>query len=52
MYGKGKRLRKPKTQNIRNPFLLKMKKKQIKDTITRDIWTLFETEKIEKERKK
>ena len=52
VYGKGKRLRKPKTQKIRNPFLLKMKKKQIKDTITRDIWTLFETEKIEKERKK
>ena len=30
VYGKGKRLRKPKTQKIRNPFLLKMKKNKLK----------------------
>ena len=35
---------------IRNPFVLKKKKKEIKDRIIRDIWTLFETE--EKKRNK
>ena len=28
MYGRGKKLSKPKTQNIRNPFILKKKKKK------------------------
>ena len=42
VYGRGKKLIKPKTQNIRNPFILK--KKKYKDRIIRDIWTLFETE--------
>ena len=51
MYFGGKKLTKPKTQNRRNPFLLKRRKKEIKDRIIRDIWTLFETEK-EKKRKK
>ena len=28
VYGRGKKLSKPKTRNIRNPFILKMKKKR------------------------
>ena len=45
MYGRGKKLSKPKTQNInKNPF----KKKEIKDRINRDIWRLFEREKKKK----
>ena len=53
MYGRGKKLSKPKTQNktntIRNPFTLKKKKKEIiariiKVKTIRVIWTLFETE--------
>ena len=51
MYGKGNKLRKPKTQNMRNPFILKKKKKEIKDRIIRDFRTLFEAEE-EKKRKK
>ena len=51
MNRKGKKLCKPKTQkkinNIRNPFMLK-KKKKIKDRITREIWTLFEKEEEKK----
>ena len=50
VYGRGKKLSKPKTQNIRNYFILK-KKKKIKDRMIRDICTLFETEE-EKKRKK
>ena len=53
MYRRGKKLCKPKTQNkinnIRNPFILK-KKKKIKDRVIRDIRTLFQKEK--KKRKK
>ena len=52
MYGGGKKLSKPKTQNTSNLFLLKKKKKEIKCRIIRDIWTLFETKEVEKERKK
>ena len=52
VYGGGKKLSKPKSQNTRNTFLLKKKKKEIKDRIIRDIWTLFKTEKGKKERKK
>ena len=51
MSGGGKKLSKPKTQNTRNSFLLKKKKKENKDKIIRDIWQLFETEE-EKKRKK
>ena len=47
VYGRGKKLCKPKTQNIRNLFILKKKKIYI---IIRNIWTLFETE--EEKRKK
>ena len=46
-YGRGKKLSKPKT-NIRNPFLLNKKKKEIKDRIIRDIWPLFEIEEGKK----
>ena len=43
MYGREKKLSKPKTQKIiRNSFTLR-KKKGIKDRINRDIWTLYET---------
>ena len=59
MYGRGKELRKPRTQkeseenkinSIRNPLILKKKKKKeiktrlVKNKIIRDIRTLFETE--------
>ena len=47
VYERGKILSKP----IRNPFILKKKKKYIKDDI-RDIWTLFETEEEKKVQKK
>ena len=30
VYGRGKKLSKPKTQNIRNSFILKKKKKRLK----------------------
>ena len=50
-----KNLSKPKAQKkidyIRNPFFLnkkKRKRKEIKDRITRDIWTVFETEEEKK----
>ena len=52
VYGRGKKLSKPKTQNIRNFFILKKKKeKEIKDRIIRDIWTLFKTEEEKKKEK-
>ena len=38
MYGRGKKLSKPKTQNIKNPLILKKQKKEIKERIIRDIW--------------
>ena len=46
------KLSKPKTQNTKNPFLLKKTKKEIKYRIIRDIWKFFETEEEKKERKK
>ena len=51
VYGRGKKLSKPKAQNIRNPFISKSKK-EIKDRIIINIWTLFETEEEKEERKK
>ena len=48
-YGRAQKLSKPKTQNLRNPFILKRKKKK---KIIRDIWKLFETEEVKKERNK
>ena len=47
VYGRGKKLRKPKTQNIRKPFISENNKKN-KDRIIRDIQTLFETEEKKK----
>ena len=49
MYGIGKKLRKPKIQNIRNLFILK-KNKKIKNRLIRDIWKLFEIEEEKRER--
>ena len=43
MYGTGKKLSKPRKQNIKKPFISE-KNKKIKDRIIRDIRTLFETE--------
>ena len=43
MYGTGKKLSKPRKQNIKKPFISEENKK-IKDRIIRDIRTLFETE--------
>ena len=43
VYGTGKKLSKPRKQNIKKPFISKENKK-IKDRIIRDIQTLFETE--------
>ena len=52
MYGRGNKLSKRKTQNIRNPFIPEENKKnKIKDRIIRDIWKLFETEEEKEERK-
>ena len=52
MYGRGRKLSKPKTQNIINPFILKNKKsKYIHDRIIRVTWT-FLKQKIKKKRKK
>ena len=47
LYGREKKLSKPKSQNIRNCFILKKNnnnKKKIKERIIRDIWILIETE--------
>ena len=59
LYGRGKKLRKPKTQtkiiSIKSSFILKKKKivgRMIKDRIIRDIRKLFETKEEEKEKKK
>ena len=50
--GDEKKVSKQKTKNkIRNPFILKKKKKEIKARIISVIWTLFETEEEEKKRK-
>ena len=52
VYGRGNKLSKRKTQNIRNPFIPEENKKnKIKDRIIRDIWKLFETEEEKEERK-
>ena len=50
MHGRGKKLSKSKTQNIRNLFL--SKKKKNKDRIIRAIWTVFETEKDKKKKER
>ena len=51
MYGRGKKLSKPKIQN-RNRYILKRKKKkEIKYRILKDIGTLFEIEEEKKKKK-
>ena len=50
LYGRGKKLSKPKSQNIR--IFLYRKRKKIKDRMIRDIWALLETKEDKKERKK
>ena len=45
--GGGKKLSKSKIQNIREK--IKKEKKEIKDRIISDIWTLFETEEENEE---
>ena len=42
MYGRGKKLSKPRKQNIKKPFISEESKEKIKDRIIRDIRTLFE----------
>ena len=44
-----KKLSKSKSENTNNPFISKKKKKEIKDRMIRDIWTLFQTEEQKKE---
>ena len=51
VYGRRKKLRKPRKQNIKKPFISEGNKGEINDKIFRDIWTLFETEEEKKERK-
>ena len=50
MYGREKKLNKPRKQKIKKPFISKKNKEKIKDRIIIDIWKLFETEE-EKEEK-
>ena len=51
MYGTGKKLRKPRNQNSKKPFISEENKEKIKDRIIRDIWNPFEIEdKKKKER--
>ena len=47
MYGWGRKCSEPKTENIRNPFISKKKKKKNKD-VGKDIWSLFETKEEKK----
>ena len=50
MYGREKKLSKPKEENIRKSFILE--KSKIKDRIIRYIWALFEAEEETEEKKK
>ena len=51
VYGTGKKLRKPRNQNSKKPFITEENKEKIKDRIIRDIWNPFEIEdKKKKER--
>ena len=44
VYGRGKKLWKPKKQNIKKPFISEKNKEKTKDRIIRDIRALFEQE--------
>ena len=50
VYGRGKKLSKPKKQNIKRPFISEGNKEKNKDRIIRDIWTLFDTEEEKKKK--
>ena len=52
MYGRRKKLRKLKKIKHQKFFSIKKAKKEIKDTIVRDIWTFLETEEVKNERRK
>ena len=52
VYGRGKKLSKPRNQNIKKPFILKEYKKKIRNKTIRNIQILFETEEEKEERKK
>ena len=52
VYGRGKKLWKPKKQNIKKPFISEKNKEKTKDRIIRDILKLSETEEEKEERKK
>ena len=51
LYGRGKKLSRPKKQNIKKRFISEEKKEKINRRIIRDIWKLFETQKEKEERK-
>ena len=51
VYARGKKLSKPRKQNIKKPFIPEENKEKIKDMIVRDIWKLSETEEEKEERK-
>ena len=52
VYGKGKKLSKPRKQNIKKSFISEESKEKIKGRIIRVIWKLFETKEEKEERKK
>ena len=41
VYGRGKKLNKPRKQNIKKSFISEVNKERIKDRIIKDIWKLF-----------
>ena len=51
VYARGKKLNKPRKQNIKKPFIPEENKEKIKGMIVRDIWKLSETEEEKEERK-
>ena len=51
MYGRGRKLSKPRKQNIKSPFISEENKENFKDRIVRDLWKLFETEEQKEEKK-
>ena len=50
MYGRGKKLWKPRKENIKKPFISEKNKEKTKDRIIRDILKLSETEEEKEER--
>ena len=51
LYGRGKKLSRPRKQNIKKRFISEENKKKINSRIIRDIWKLFEKQKEKEERK-